>query len=312
MDKVFVKEPCIKVTMMGCCYVGKTSIINRLINRSYNHYYDPTEDIETYSFRLNLNEEEVAQKTYINVIIQDTFGLNNPLLDKPPELLTSEVLIKKRQRMTKQFRDLMFTSNEMRNKISNNEKNKITIKKRINIRDEILMDTIGYESEYIQRGGFIFVCDCENDKTLEQVIKVIEKLQEIEKSNNLIYPKLLLFNKCDKIVEKTFKENMKKYQRALEHFRSKFKIESLMVSALTGQGLIEAFKLFLSKIHQEQKNQRQNDGIQEPDDDEELKLYKPGCTDKINSCSKTICCGKPMFSCFNKNNDDDDDYIFNN
>ena len=68
MDKVFVKEPCMKVTMMGCCYVGKTSIINRLINRSYSHYYDPTEDIETYSFRLNLNEEEVAQKTYINVI----------------------------------------------------------------------------------------------------------------------------------------------------------------------------------------------------------------------------------------------------
>ena len=79
---------------------------------------------------------------------------------------------------------------------------------------------------------------------------------------------------------------MKKYQRALEHFRSKFKIESLMVSALTGQGLIEAFKLFLSKIHQEQKNQKQNDGIQEPDDDEELKLYKPGCTDKTNPIHK--------------------------
>ena len=307
MNNAFLREPCIKVTMMGCCNVGKTAIINRLVNKCFTFNYEPTTDIVTYSLRINLNEEEVVQKTYINLIIQDTFGLNNPILDKPPELLTSKILKDKREQMTKQFRDLMFTSNEMRNKISNNEKKtKFSQKKGVNIKEEIFMETMAYESEDIQRGGFVFVCDSENDKSLEQVIKIIEKLQEIEKSNNLIYPKMLLFNKSDKVNEKTFKESIKKYQNALESFKGKFKIESLRVSALTGQGIIESFKMFLSKIHQEQKNQKQNDGIQEPDEEDDMKVFKPGCVDNLNSCSKSIFCGKTMFSCGNQDDNDED------
>ena len=177
MNNAFLREPCIKVTMMGCCNVGKTAIINRLVNKCFTFNYEPTTDIVTYSLRINLNEEEVVQKTYINLIIQDTFGLNNPILDKPPELLTSKILKDKREQMTKQFRDLMFTSNEMRNKISNNEKKtKFSQKKGVNIKEEIFMETMAYESEDIQRGGFVFVCDSENDKSLDQVIKIIEKL----------------------------------------------------------------------------------------------------------------------------------------
>lgn len=306
-DNAFLKEPCIKITIMGSSNVGKTAIINRLINKCFSSKYEPTMGIETYSCRINLNEEEVVQKTYINLIIQDTFGLDNPILSKPPELIRSQVLRDKRELMTKQWRDLMFTSNEMRNKMSNNEKkSKFGQKKNINVKDEILQESLGVESEYINRGGFVFVCDCENLQSLDTIIKIIEKLQEIEKSNNLIYQKMLLFNKSDKINDKTFKENYKKYFTVLESFKGKFKIEALRVSALTGQGILESFKMFLSKIHQEQKNQKQNDGINEPDEEEDFKVFKPGCVDNLNSCSKSIFCGKRLFSCGEKEDSEDE------
>ena len=64
--------------------------------------------------------------------------------------------------------------------------------------------------------------------------------------------------------------------------------------------------MFLSKIHQEQKNQKQNDGIQEPDEEDDMKVFKPGCVDNLNSCSKSIFCGKTMFSCGNQDDNDED------
>lgn len=306
-DNAFLKEPCIKIAIIGCSNVGKTAIINRLINKCFLTKYVPTMGIDTYSCRINLNEEETMQKTYINLIIQDTFGLDNAYLNKPPELIQSQMVKEKRNLMTEQWKNLMFTSNEMRNKMSNNEKKtKFGQKKIINVKDEILEESLGTESEYINRGGFVFVCDCEKPETLDTIVKMIEKLQEIEKSNNLIYQKMLLFNKNDKINEQIFKEKFKKYLTVLENFKGKFKIDALRVSALTGQGIIESFKMFLSKIHQEQKNQRQNDGISEPDEEEDFKVFKPGCVDNLNSISKSIFCGKRLFSCGEKEDSEDE------
>lgn len=293
------KETLIKVSVLGCSYVGKTAIINQLISKSFQTIYEPTLEIQDYGYRINLNDDEVAQKTYINLIIQDTFGLNNSLLNKPPELITSRLLREKRIKMTQQFKDIMFTSNEKRNEISSNEKSlKFDyLKKEVNEKEEIFMDVLGQVSKHIERSGFIFVCDCENSKSVESILKIIEKLQEIEKTNNLIYPKVILFNKCDKLNEKTFKENMRQYAGMLENFNSKFKIRSIRVSAMTGQGIEETFKAFLSKIHQEIKTKRQNDGIAEPVEDEELKIYQPLCVDNLNSCSKKVLCGNRIFVC---------------
>lgn len=159
------------------------------------------------------------------------------------------------------------------------------------------MNSLGYSSPLIERSGFVFVCDCENPKTVDSIVKIIEKLQEIEKTNNLIYPKMILFNKSDKMNERTFKEDMKEYQGMLENFKTKFKIECVRVSALTGNGIVEAFTRFLGKIHQEKRDQKQNDGIAEPDDEDDMKLFKPQCVDNLNMCSKNMFCGNKLFSC---------------
>jgi GTPase SAR1 family protein len=272
-----IKERCFKITLLGDSNVGKTAIITKLVNKYFPIIYEPTTEIENYSVKLNLTEEDIAQKTYVNLTVQDTFGLNNSLLNKLPELITSQVLREKRDHMTKIFKDIMFTSNEKRKKISCEEKgmkpSQDLKKKSVIVKENIYNDDPKNENESkIERLGFIFVCDSENMKSLENVTHIIKKLHEIEKTNNLIYPKCIFFNKADKVSEKFFKENLKQYASQLEAFKNKFKIDFLRVSALTGQGLIEGFRRFLSKIHQKKEDEDQNDGIKEPDDDDDSRL----------------------------------------
>lgn len=286
---------CIKICLLGCTNVGKSALINRLINKSFSKVYEPTMSMETYSFLFNLNDDDVVQKTYINLIIQDTFGLNNTILNKPPELIYSKNIKKIREKMSQDFKDIMFSSTEMRNKLMSEDKNAKN-KKEPNYDEELLFDNLGYESENIPRSGFIFVCDCENLKTFDTVEKIIEKLEEIEKSNNLKYPKMILFNKSDRIKDDEFKEYVQKKQSVLETFKGKSKIDILKVSALTGHGVTESFKMFCTRIHQEEQNKKQNEGINEPDDDKD-KIFEAGCSDKAAFYSKKIFCGKNLFSC---------------
>lgn len=285
---------CIKICLMGCTNVGKTALINRLINKNFSKVYEPTMKLETYSFLFNLNDENVVQKTYVNLIIQDTFGLNNSILNKPPELIVSKNIKKQREKMTKEFKEIMFSSTEMRNKLMSVDKNQQ--KMDINFEEELLMDNIGYESDNIPRSGFIFVCDCENLKSFESIEKIIEKLQEVEKSNNLKYPKMILFNKSDRLNEEEFREYVQRKATVLESFKGRSKIDIFRVSALTGHGVEDAFKMFVTRIHQEQQNQKQNDGISEPEENSSNR-WNPSCEDSMASFSKKMFCGKNIFSC---------------
>ena len=304
----FLKEPCYKITVMGNAEVGKTSVINRLVNKCFIPIYKPTTDIETYSCRLNLNDDSCSQKTFVNVIIQDTFGLDNPILNMPVQLMTSPLIKQKREKMSSQFTSLMLTSNERRDQLSKNEKaakTKFNKKKAVNYKDEIFMESIGIESEHISRVGFVFVCEIKNEGSIKSVIKIIEKLHEIEKSNNLICTKMIMFNKTDIIEENEFNETIVKFPE-LKEFITKYKIDISKVSALTGRGISDSFINFLNKIHQEQRNQQQNDGINEPDDIAH-EYDHIGCIDNMNSMSKKIFCGRSLFTCGEHSEEDDDD-----
>ena len=62
----------------------------------------------------------------------------------------------------------------------------------------------------IERKGFVFVCDCSDAKSISNMIKIIDKQLEIEKTTNVSIHKIILFNKSDKIVnEKEFKAKRK-------------------------------------------------------------------------------------------------------
>jgi GTPase SAR1 family protein len=299
--------PIIKITLLGWCKVGKTSIINKLVSKTFSPIYEPTTEVNTFQIKLNLSESEKTQKTYVNLIIEDVFGLNNTILNKPEKLIKSENIKKKRNKMCKIFREIMLSSTEKRNKLSEQEKqiNKKTVKKPVNMRDEMLNDFLGENSEYIDRNGFVFVCDITNIKSYESVIKVIEKMRDIEKTNNLNYQKMIIFNKCDKLDRNKFNEEMERKRNEIEELKNKFKIDFFRVSALTGYGIEEAFRRFLYKIYQEQRNESQNDGIDDPDEEDVLK-FKPQCIDKANSCTKSIFCGKALFFCGGDDDDEND------
>ena len=95
---------CCKIAVIGACAVGKTAIINRLINNHFPIVYEPTMNVENYTFLFNLSDREIKQKNYVMVTLEDMFGLNNPLLQTPEQLITSTEQGAQRAQMTKIFK----------------------------------------------------------------------------------------------------------------------------------------------------------------------------------------------------------------
>lgn len=116
-------EECIEITILGCSFVGKTAIINRLVNNSFIKGYIPTKEIERYYFKMDLNDDEICKPLYANIVIEDTFGLDNYLLNKNVDFIQSKVLIQLKNKMTQEFKDIMFTAHEKRNKLLLEEEN---------------------------------------------------------------------------------------------------------------------------------------------------------------------------------------------
>ena len=256
---------CCKIAVMGSSAVGKTAIINRLVNNYFPIIYEPTSKVENFTFLFNLSEFDIKEKTYVMVTLEDMFGLNNPLLQTPENLITSNEQLEQRAHMTDIFKKIMFTSSDKRKALSTDlkkPKNSSNVKKvtKMNIYEKIFND-----DPLIERRGFILICDCTDLKTIEDLKIIIDKLNQIEKTNNLIYPKCILINKIDKID----KEKLKIIIKDFEVLRTKFKIDICKISALTNYGVVESFKKFISKIHQQEADNKQNEGYEDQDQDED-------------------------------------------
>lgn len=301
--------PSFRVAIMGAAAVGKTAIVNRLVNNSFPVNYEPTMDIERYTSLFNLTEYEVKTKTYVMVTLEDMFGLNNPLLQTPDNLITSNVLKEKRKTMSENFKNIMFTSTEKRTKLSNELKKakKAPVNKKSNPKD-ILYEQIFSNDPKIERLGFILVCDCVDPNSGKDLEILIDKLHQIEKTNNLIYPKCIFVNKTDKAVDKETKTKLKTMISELEVFKTKYKLEVFKVSALTNQGIVESFRKFVSKIHQQQVDLKQNEGRDNDNENENDVEFDNNvmCQDRLNSCSKKIFCGTRLFTCGERPDDEDD------
>ena len=63
----------------------------------------------------------------------------------------------------------------------------------------------------------------------------------------------------------------------MDSFKKKYKCDYYKVSALTSEGVGEAFRKFLSKIHQKKIDEKQNEGIEDAEDVdlEELDFDEP-------------------------------------
>lgn len=102
--------PTIKITVIGTSGCGKTSIINRVVNHSFSSIYEPSYETTNFSVLLKIGEEEGKDIQFVNVVFEDVFGLNNPLLQTPEESIKSNKLIEKRKKMVQEFKSILFTS----------------------------------------------------------------------------------------------------------------------------------------------------------------------------------------------------------
>lgn len=64
---------------------------------------------------MNIGDEDYNDKNYIELILEDVFGLNNPLLQIQEGLIKSKVLSDKRKKMVNDFKNIMFTSLNKKN-----------------------------------------------------------------------------------------------------------------------------------------------------------------------------------------------------
>ena len=62
------------------------------------------------------------------------------------------------------------------------------------------------------------------------------------------------------------KKKTKNIYSELETKKKKYKCEFFKVSALTSEGVGEAFRKFLSKIHQKKIDEKQNEGVEDVED----------------------------------------------
>ncbi len=254
---------CFKLCVMGQGGAGKTSIINRIVNNSFPFKYEPTLSIERYTTLFNLSDAEIKQKTYVMLTLEDTFGLDNPLLQTPESLITSQFLREKRHKMADVFKDIMFSSNERRAKLSKDNKKS---KKDNQMSKNQVYEGILYNDINIERRGFMFVHDVNDKESLEDIISMIDKLHQIEKGNNLFYHKCIMLNKIDRCTDK---KSLKETLQILENVKQKYKVDTYKVSAFTNTGVVENFKKFASKIQQQEIENKQNEGLDDMEQDDQ-------------------------------------------
>jgi hypothetical protein len=207
--------------------------------------------------------------------------------------------------MTAQFRELMFTSVSKRDQLSKEQEN-VKTKKYDPKKDKdpkfLLYENIFTLDKSIERQGYILVVDITDPQTLEDAKTVIEKLQQIEKTSNLPYPKCVFINKIDRVIDK---KKVKSFLAEAEQMKHKYKIDIFKVSALSNIGVVESFKKFLSKIHQQLLDKKQNEGLEEKDFSDSDNEDPITCQDKWNSCSKKMCFGSGFFTCGQGGDDSD-------
>ena len=294
-DIVYSNVPTYKISVIGSASVGKTSICARIVNNYFTALYEPTIDIGYYTKLVKITDAEVSSKIYILATLEDFFGLNNPIL-KPENTTNSEYILKKKEKMTESFRQLMFTSVKKRDELSKEAEN-IKSKKFDTKKDKdpkyLLYENIFSLDKSIERQGYIIVVDITDHSSIEDAKTIIDKLQQIEKTSNLSYPKCIFINKIDRIIDKKL---VKAFMTEVEQLKAKQKLDIYKVSALNNSGVSDAFRKFLSKIHQANMDKKQNEGLEEKDfsDEEEDPIT---CNDKWNSCTRKVCCGTGIFSC---------------
>lgn len=253
---------------------------------------------------IKITDTDVTNKIYVFATLEDYFGLNNPILQVSKETVSSEYIKEKQEKLTKEFRELMFSSVSKRDQLSKEENTK-TAKKYDPKKDKdpkfLHYENIFVLDKSIEREGYIIVVDATDPETFKDAATILEKLTQIEKTSNLTYLKCLFVNKYDRFDKKKVKSLIAE----CDLLKQKFKTDYFRVSALNNYNISESFKKFLSKIHQKLLDEKQNEGLE--DFEEESEEEDPiTCNDKWNACTRK-CLGTNAFACGNPDDTDENE-----
>ena len=73
-----------RICVLGPSFVGKTQIVNRLVNNNFYPQYHETEEVETYKIYYNRAQNVSSQPDFISIEILDTFPQDHPYLFTDP------------------------------------------------------------------------------------------------------------------------------------------------------------------------------------------------------------------------------------
>lgn len=81
------------ICVIGPSYVGKTQIVNRMINNAFTGYYEPTITplVNRCAYNLN-NDEPDMDPTFFDLQIIDLFPHDHPFLDEEKALMSQAAL----------------------------------------------------------------------------------------------------------------------------------------------------------------------------------------------------------------------------
>jgi GTPase SAR1 family protein len=77
--------PSYKIIILGAKFVGKTQLVYRFVNNSFQSIYEPTVEAKSYKKIIDLNENNAVDADYCILEIVDLFSPLHPLLQMKKE-----------------------------------------------------------------------------------------------------------------------------------------------------------------------------------------------------------------------------------
>ncbi len=183
--------------------MGKTQLINRIVNNSFCEYYEPTTDEQIY--RLTYKTQQ-PQSQFVNLIIEDLFPLDHPAMKMEPTKEHPEAQLKweKMRWITRNNFKVTSIEESFKNEQTSTEKNQKNAEDKEPPADS--QSRMQSEDKSLsQYSAIIFVYDVnskESFELIESTLKMILLYEEDKKKGKNVDPekfpvKFVLGNKRD-------------------------------------------------------------------------------------------------------------------
>lgn len=215
------------ICVLGPSYVGKTQLVNRIINNSFTGYYEPTIKKQTYRRVYNINEDNQDEEPkFFDITMWDMFPHDHPFLDEDEQLMGEE-------------------AKEMERELSEVIKNPFPKNK-----EEETEHPFGTRVH-----AYIFVYDYSNKRTFDSMLCMLETIKELEKSQKKgsdlaskskkkegsksgpVFPKMIVIGN-----KKDLQKNRNAGSLKKEDIEKLDGTKIIEVSALTNENVMSAFK----------------------------------------------------------------------